>query len=102
MPVVSMMRMSRDPDDLATRLREHVEPVARRLAPQHGGLGNIVARTDDDVLVINLWENEEGDHAMAAEPEIQEALRGAGLPAPDFEGYDVITHVIRPEAVTEA
>jgi len=54
------------------------------------------------VLVINLWENEEGRHAMAAEPEIQEALRGAGLPAPDFEGYDVITHVIRPEAVTEA
>jgi len=102
MPVVSMMRMSGDPDDLATRLREHVEPVARRLAPQHGGLGNIVARTGDGVLVINLWENEEGRHAMAAEPEIQEALRGAGLPAPDFEGYDVIAHVIRPEAVTEA
>jgi len=29
MPVVSMMRMSGDPDDLATRLREHVQPVAR-------------------------------------------------------------------------
>src|SRR5712691_124620 len=102
MAVVSMMKMSGNPDELAAKLNEHVRPVGRELAPKHGGLGTIVARTDDGVMVINLWENEEGRHAMAQEPEIQEALRGAGLPAPDFEGYDVITHVIRPEAVTEA
>ena len=39
---------------------------------QHGGLLNIVARDGDNgVLVINVWETEEGRHAMAAEPEIQ-------------------------------
>ena len=90
MAVVSMMRMEGDPDELAAKIAEHVAPVAERLAPGHGGLANIVARTDTGVLSINLWENEEGRHAMANEPEIQEAVRAAGLPQPSFEGYEVL------------
>jgi hypothetical protein len=99
--VVSMMRMAGDPDELVAKLREHVTPVARELAPKHGGLANVVARTDDGVLVINLWESEEGRHAMADEPQIQEALRRAGLPAPAFEGFEVADLTVRPEAVRE-
>jgi hypothetical protein len=91
MAVVSMMRFPGDPDDLARRVNETVDPVSSRLAPKHGGLANIVARTDDGILVINLWEHEEGRHTMAAEPEVQEAVRSAGLPPPDFEGFEVIT-----------
>jgi hypothetical protein len=49
--------------------------------------------------VINLWQNEEGRHAMAADPKIQEALQGADLPEPAFEGYEVLDMVILPEAV---
>jgi len=45
MAVVSMMRVSGDADELAARIREHVDPVARRLAPQHDGLGLIIARS---------------------------------------------------------
>src|SRR5712691_5635064 len=44
MAVVSMMRVSGDADELAARIREHVEPVAQRLAPKHDGLGLIIAR----------------------------------------------------------
>jgi len=91
MPVLSMMRMEGDPDDLAAKIGEHVAPVAERLAPGHGGLLNIVAKTDDGILVVNLWESEEGRHAMAQEPEIQQAVQGAGLPQPAFEGYEVVT-----------
>jgi hypothetical protein len=99
MAVVSMMKMSGDPDELAAKLAEHVEPVGRELAPGHGGLGTIVARTDDGILVINLWENEEGRHAMAQEPRIQEALQAGGFPPPAFEGHDVIAMTILPAAV---
>jgi hypothetical protein len=60
--------------------------VGRRLAPEHGGLGTIAAKTDDGILVINPWETEEGRHAMAEEPEVLEALQSAGLPMPAFEG----------------
>jgi hypothetical protein len=90
MPVVSMMRMNGDPNELARKIGEQVAPVAQRLGPQHGGLLNIVAKTDNGILVINLWESEEGRHAMAQEPEIQQAVQAAGLPAPDFEGYEVV------------
>jgi len=57
MAVISMMRMSGDTDELAQKLQGIAE-VGRRLAPKHGGLGTIAARTDDGILVINLWENE--------------------------------------------
>src|SRR5205807_2392626 len=78
MAVVSMMKMSGDPDELAAKVREHLAPVGRELAPGHGGLGTIVARTDDGIMVINLWENEEGRHAMAEEPRVQEAVANSG------------------------
>ena len=91
MPVVSMMRIPGNADELAAGMREHLTPVAERLAEKHGGLANIVARTDDGLLVINLWETEEGRHAMAEEPEIRQAIQAAGFPTPQFEGFDVIT-----------
>jgi hypothetical protein len=90
MAVVSMMRFQGDADDLLRRVQEHVEPTSVRLSPKHGRLANIVARTGDGVLVINLWETEEGRHAMAAEPEIQDAVSAAGLPPPNFEGFEVV------------
>jgi hypothetical protein len=99
MAVVSMMKMSGDSDELAAKLAEHVRPVGMELAPKHGGLGTIIARTDDGIMVINLWETEEGRHAMAEEPKVQYALRAGGFPQPAFEGYEVLEMVIRPEAV---
>ncbi len=99
MAVVSMMRISGDPDELAAKIAEHVDPVGRRLAPKHGALGRILAKTDDGVLAINLWKTEEGRHAMAEEPEIQEGVRAAGLPQPHFEGFEVVDYVFLPEAV---
>ena len=81
MAVVSIMKFSGDSDELAAKLREHVRPVGWSWRPKHGGLGTIV-RTDDGVMVINLWENEEGRHAMAEEPAVKEALEAGGFPSP--------------------
>ena len=41
-------------------------------------------------MVINLWQNDAGRHAMAEEPDIQAALRAANFPEPHFEGYEVL------------
>jgi hypothetical protein len=90
LPVVSIMRISGDSDTLAAGVRDHIRPVAERLAEKHGGLLNIVARTDEGLLLINLWQTDAGRHAMAQEPEIQAALVAAGFPDPHFEGYDVL------------
>jgi hypothetical protein len=103
MPVVSMMRFSGDPDELLAKIQETVEPVSERLAEKHGGLINIVARDGDNgILVINVWETEEGRHAMAAEPEIQEAVRNAGLPQPNFDGYPIERLRVRDRALSVA
>jgi hypothetical protein len=99
MAVVSMMRMEGNPDELASKILEHVDPVARRLAPAHGGLGTILARTESGVLAINLWKSEQDRHDMAAEPEIQEALEAAGLPAPNFEGFEVLRYEFLPDVL---
>jgi hypothetical protein len=90
MPVLSMLRMQGDPDELWAKLEEHVEPVAERLAPGHGGLFNAVARTSDGIVIVNLWEDEQGRHDMAAEPEMQAAFRSSGLPQPHFDGFEVM------------
>jgi hypothetical protein len=100
MAVVSMMRMSGDPDELAQKM-QGVGEVGRELAPKHGGLGTIAAKTDDGILVINLWKTDEGRHAMAEEPAVLEALQSAGLPMPAFEGYEVLDMRILPDAVTD-
>jgi hypothetical protein len=39
---------------------------------------------------------------MAEEPEVQQALQSAGLPAPNFEGYEVLDMRILPEAVRDS
>jgi hypothetical protein len=89
MPVVSMMRMAGDPDDLLAR-SENLMTISESLAAKHGGLLNVVARDGDaGILIINVWETEEGRHAMAQEPAILEELASAGLPAPAFEGYEI-------------
>jgi hypothetical protein len=102
MPVVSMMRMEGDPDELVASIRQ-LDSVAEGLAMKHGGLLHIVARDGDrGVLVINVWETDEGRHAMAEEPEIQEAIRAAGLPAPHFEAYPIETLRVSDQAVAAA
>jgi len=96
---ISMMRMHGDPDELSGKIMEHVRPVARRLSPKHGGLGTILARTEDGVLAINLWTSVEGRQAMAAEPEMQEAVVAAGLPQPDFEALEIVDLELRLEGL---
>jgi hypothetical protein len=101
MAVLSTMRFAGDPDELFARVRDHVEPVTSRLAPEHGALANLVVRTGDGILVLNLWETQEGRAAMAAEPEVQAAVGSAGLPRPELEAFEVLALRVEPGAVTE-
>ena len=99
--ILSMMRFEGDADELFAKVRDQVDPVTSRLSPKHGRLANIVARTGEGVLVINLWESEAGRQAMAEEPEVQEAVRSAGLPRPQLDAYEVLALRVSEQAVTE-
>jgi steroid delta-isomerase-like uncharacterized protein len=91
MAVLSVMSIQGNPDDLLARMEATLDPVAARKAPQYGAISSTVVRTDDGIKILNLWETEEGRHRMADDPDVQDAIRAAGFPKPEFKGYEVLT-----------
>ena len=96
--VVSIMEFSGDPEELRQRM-SGIDDVARRRAADYGGISSTVVRTDNGVMVINFWDNEEGRHRMAEDPEMRQAFEGAGMPPPNAKGYEVLMHRT-PESAT--
>jgi steroid delta-isomerase-like uncharacterized protein len=90
MAVLSVMAIEGDPARLTARIKETLDPIARRKAAQYGGISTTVVRTDNGIKIFNLWQTEEGRHQMAADPEIQAAIREAEFPEPAFRGYEVL------------
>jgi hypothetical protein len=86
-----MMEFSGDPDELQSQM-SNVEEVASRKAADYGGVSSTVVRTDDGIMIINMWSDTEGRHKMAEDSEVRQAIQDAGLPAPAAKGYDVIRH----------
>src|SRR6185437_13319677 len=90
MAVLSVMKIEGKPDDLIARMQDTIGPVGARKGPQYGGISSTVVRLDDGIKIFNLWQTEEGRHQMAADPEVQAALKTAGFPEPSFTGYEVV------------
>ena len=89
--VVSMMEFSGDPEELKAQMSS-VEEVATRKAAEYGGVSSTVVRTDDGIMIINMWSDAEGRHKMAEDPEMRQAIQDAGMPAPSAKGYEVLEH----------
>jgi hypothetical protein len=89
--VVSIMEFSGDPEQLMSKMTG-VEEVASRKAAEYGGVSSTVCKTDDGIMVINMWSDTEGRHRMGEDPEIRQALESAGMPPPSAKGYEVIQH----------
>ena len=89
--VVSMMEFSGDPEELMAQM-SNVEEVASRKAAEYGGVSSTVVRTDDGIMIINMWSDAEGRHKMAEDPEMRQAIQDAGMPAPSAKGYEVLEH----------
>ena len=89
--VVSIMEFSGDPEELRQRM-SGIDSVAARKAADYGGISSTVVRTDNGVMIINMWDNDEGRHRMAEDPEIRQAIQDAGLPPPTAKGYEVLMH----------
>ena len=87
-----MMRFAGDPDELFAKVRDHVDPVTSRLSPKHGRIANIVARTDDGILVINLWETRRAARRWPRSPRCSRRSARAGLPRPEVEVFEVLAH----------
>ena len=91
MKVVSIMEFQGDPEELREKMSK-VNEVAERKATEYGGVSSTVVKTDDGVMVINMWDSADGRHRMGDDPEIRQALQEAGMPPPSARGYDVLEH----------
>jgi hypothetical protein len=89
--VVSMMEFPGDPEELKQKM-SGIDEVAARKASEYGGISSTVVKTDDGIMIINMWDSEDGRHRMGDDPEIRQALQDAGLPPPSAKGYEVLQH----------
>jgi hypothetical protein len=90
MAVVSIMEMQGDADEIIQKMESMADGAARK-AKEYGGMASILARTDDGVMIINLWENDEGRHKMADDPEMRAQMESTGF-YPNFKAYEVVSY----------
>ncbi len=94
---LTIIRTPGDPDKLLAAKREHIDPVMERNAGRYGNILHVAARSDDGMVVVNLWESEEGSEQAAQDPELQqarEAIRESGVATgpPEFSHYEVLDY----------
>ena len=89
MAILTMMKVDGDPDELLRLKQEKIDSVSKEVAAANGGLEHLVARTDDGLLIVNLWENEEG--MQKAAQEITPRAKELGMPRPtDWQQFELV------------
>ncbi len=94
---LTIIRTPGDPDRLLAAKREHIDPVMERKGPEYGNIFHVAARGPDGMIVLNLWESEEGSEQAFQDPEIEqarEAMQQSGATAgpPDISHYEVVDY----------
>ena len=94
---LTIIRTPGDPEQLVAAKREHIDPVMERKAGEYGHILHVAAREPDGIVVVNLWESDEGSERAAQDPEIQQArdaLRDSGATTgqPEFSHYEVVDY----------
>jgi quinol monooxygenase YgiN len=92
MSIVTIFELRGDPDEILALQDEKLASLMRPVAEKNGGISHTAVKTDDGVMVINHWENEEG--MERASQEIRPHMQEAGGPTPEnWRSYEVARHV---------
>lgn len=70
---LTVIKVKGDTDALIEGMAGAEEVFARK-APEHGMIFSCRAKTDDGVLIVNLWPDAESSERAFQDPEIQAAL----------------------------
>jgi hypothetical protein len=91
MAIVTIFELQGDTDEIMRVMGEVFGPDTEAIAKEHGGISNTVLDTDDGVLVVNHWENEEGMEAFAALMRPKAEAAGGGEMV-GWRMYEVLQH----------
>jgi hypothetical protein len=97
MAVLTTFKIQGDPDELVAAKRERVDPIVEPIATANGRIEHITCKTDDGLLIVNVWETLEGSEKTAQEvrPKIEEEAAGEDVPRPtDWTSYEIADRVV--------
>lgn len=93
---LTIMRLKGDPDELLETKQAKLDPIAQEKAREYGGISQAVAKTSDGLLMVNLWESEEGSESMRQDSEVDEAVRESMMAVaegpPEVEHYELVQY----------
>lgn len=96
MAILTTFQIKGDPDELLRMKHEKIDPIASEVAPANGGIEHMCCKTDEGLLIVNLWQNEEGMEKTARE--VGAKAQEFGMPRPtDWHQYELVDHE-RPSA----
>jgi hypothetical protein len=78
MAYLTIARISGDPDHLLPGYQGS-SPVMTQVGRDHGLILHAAARTDEGLLIVNLWPSEDGSQAAGADPRRHAVIRQHGL-----------------------
>jgi hypothetical protein len=94
MAILTTFKHTGDPDAMMKLAEEKVVPAARQAGVQEGQISSAIVRTDDGIMLVNLWETEEGMRRAAKR--IGPVVQASGLPPQeDWQMYEVLAHAER-------
>jgi hypothetical protein len=92
MAILTTFKHAGDPEELMRLADEKVRPAAQEAGAEHGQISSTIVRTDDGIMLLNLWESEAG--MRRASERIGPVARASGLPPQqDWQMYEVIVHM---------
>jgi quinol monooxygenase YgiN len=92
-----VIQLKGDSAEIERAMLGTMKPVMDRKGPENGAIFHCTARTDDGLIVVNVWRDAEGSDAAFQDPEVQEALtalQGVVSAPPQRDHYDVVEYVI--------
>jgi len=91
MAILTMFEVHGDPEAIVATEDAMIVPQARRLALENGGISQTVVKTEHGVMMVHLWESEQGMRRVSEQ--IQPRAEAAGLEAVGWRQYEVLRHL---------
>lgn len=73
MALLAMVKLKGDPERLLAAKREFMDPVAERVFRENGHRWQVIAQSDEGLVIFNLWGDADGRDRANADPGMQEA-----------------------------
>jgi hypothetical protein len=95
MAYLTFARISGDPDELLDGHRQSADTMAG-VGRDHGLILHAAAKTDNGLMIVNLWPSRDGSEAAARDPRRAEVIRQQDLRPEQFrrEHLEVADYVV--------